>query len=360
MINNILNKEQLTQQDIVSLLKTEGDDRQELFNFAAKVKEAYVQNKVYLRGLIEFSNICGKDCYYCGIRRSNTKVKRYDLSENDILNAAYYAYKNNYGSIVMQSGELKSDKFTKRITRLLEKIREFSNGELRVTLSCGEQSLEVFKEWFDAGADRYLLRIEASNKELYQKLHPHDMLHSYDLRLQAIKDLRKANYQVGTGVMIGLPYQTYEDLADDLLWMQSIDIDMVGMGPYLEHHDTPLYDVKDLLLPKEERFDLSLKMIAILRIMMKDINIAASTAMQTIHPLGREKAIAVGANVFMPNITPCYVRGEYKLYEDKPCTDESPEDCRACVENRIASVGNDVAYGEKGDSFHYVRRKRET
>lgn len=357
MITNILNKAQLTQQDIVSLLKSKGEDRQELFDFAAKVKETYVQNKVYLRGLIEFSNICGKDCYYCGIRRSNPKVKRYDLSENDILNAAYYAYKNNYGSIVMQSGELKSDKFTKRITRLLEKIREFSNGELRVTLSCGEQSYEVYKEWFDAGADRYLLRIEASNKELYQKLHPNDMLHSYDLRLQAIKDLRKANYQVGSGVMIGLPYQTYENLADDLLWLQSIDIDMVGMGPYLEHHDTPLYDVKDLLLPKEDRFDLSLKMIAILRIMMKDINIAASTAMQTIHPLGREKAIAVGANVFMPNITPCYVRGEYKLYEDKPCTDESPEDCRACVENRIASVSNDVAYGEQGDSFHYVRRK---
>ena len=357
MISEILNKTGLSQSDIVTLLETQGEDRQELFKYSAGIKEKYVKNKVYLRGLIEFSNICGKDCYYCGIRRSNTKVKRYDLSEEDILNAAYYAYKNNYGSIVMQSGELASDKFTERITRLLKKISEFSEGKLRVTLSCGEQSYEVYKQWFDAGADRYLLRIEASNRELYHKLHPDDDLHSFDQRIQALKDLRKAGYQTGTGVMIGLPFQSNDDLANDLLWMKSIDIDMVGMGPYLEHKDTPLYQFRDLLLPKEDRLDLSLKMIAILRILMPDINIAASTAMQTIHPQGREKAIAVGANVFMPNITPCYVRGEYKLYEDKPCTDESPEDCRACVENRIASVSNDVAYGEVGDSLHYVQRQ---
>ena len=189
------------------------------------------------------------------------------------------------------------------------------------------------------------------------KLHPHDELHSFERRLQALKDLRTAGYQTGTGVMIGVPFQTYEDLANDLLFMQNIDIDMVGMGPYLEHKDTPLYQYKDELLPKEERFDLSLKMIALFRIMMKDINIAASTAMQSIDPQGREKAIEVGANVFMPNITPCLVRGDYKLYEDKPCTDENPEDCQRCVEQRIASVSNDVAYGEQGDSLHYVRRK---
>jgi biotin synthase len=357
MIKDILHKSQLTASDIIHLLKTTGDERQELFKHSAKIKEDHVQNKVYLRGLIEFSNICGKDCYYCGIRRSNTKVKRYDLSDEDILNAAYYAYKNNYGSLVMQSGELESPKFTSRITGLLKAISKFSDGKMRVTLSCGEQSLETYKEWFEAGADRYLLRIEASNKALYQKLHPNDDLHAYDRRRQALKDLRTANYQVGTGVMIGLPFQTLEDLADDLLFMQDIDIDMVGMGPYLEHHDTPLYEHKDLLLPKEDRFDLSLKMIAVLRIMMKDINIAASTAMQSIHPQGREQAIAVGANVFMPNITPCYVRGEYKLYEDKPCTDENPEDCQRCVEHRIASVSNDVAYGETGDSLHYMKRK---
>jgi len=357
MIKEILKKSQLTQSDLVTLLRTTGEDKQLLFRYAAAVKEKYVHNKVYLRGLIEFSNICGKDCYYCGIRKSNSSVKRYNLSDEDILNAAYYAYKNNYGSIVMQSGELESKKFTSRVTSLLKRISDFSEGKLRVTLSCGEQSLEIYKEWFEAGADRYLIRIEASNKELYNKLHPNDELHSYDRRRQALKDLRKANFQVGTGVMIGLPFQTYEDLANDLLWMQSIDIDMVGMGPYLEHKETPLYQFKDELLPKEERFDLSLKMIALLRIMMKDINIAASTAMQSIDPQGREKAIEIGANVFMPNITPCLVRGDYKLYEDKPCTDENPEDCKRCVEQRIASVSNEVAYGEQGDSLHYVKRK---
>ena len=357
MIKNILHKDILSRNDIVTLLKTEGDERQELFEYSAKIKEQYVHNKVYLRGLIELSNICAKDCYYCGIRRSNSKVKRYDLSDEDVLNAAYYAYKQRYASLVIQSGELSSPKFTSRITRLLKEIQKLSNGEMRVTLSMGEQSKDVFQEWREAGAHRYLLRIEASNRELYEKIHPNTELHSYDRRRQALKDLRDTGYQTGTGVMIALPFQTLEDLASDLLFMKDIDVDMVGMGPYLEHKETPLYKHKDILLPKEDRFDLSLKMIAILRIMMKDINIAASTAMQTIHPQGREKAIAVGANVFMPNITPCYYRGEYKLYEDKPCTDEGPEDCQACVENRIASVSNDVAYGEPGDSLHFLQRQ---
>jgi biotin synthase len=357
MIKNILDKSIHTQQDLVVLLKTQGDERLELFEHAAKIKEKYVKNKVYLRGLIELSNICGKDCFYCGIRTSNHKVHRYNLSDEEVLNAAYYAYKQRYGSLVIQSGELTSPTFTSRITRLLKEIQKLSNNELRVTLSMGEQSIDVFKEWREAGAHRYLLRIEASNKELYEKIHPVNELHSYDKRIQALKDLKETGYQTGTGVMIGVPFQTYDDLASDLIFMRDLDIDMVGMGPYLEHKDTPLYQYKDLLFSKEDRFDLSLKMIAILRIIMKDINIAASTAMQTIDPRGREKAIEVGANVFMPNITPCSVRGDYKLYEDKPCTDENPEDCQRCVESRIASVSNEVAFGEWGDSIHYVKRK---
>ena len=356
MIQDILEKPIHTHQDLVLLLKTQDEERLELFDYAGKIKQHYVQNKVYLRGLIELSNICAKDCLYCGIRSSNHKVHRYNLSDEDVLNAAYYAYKQRYGSLVIQSGELTSPVFTSRITRLLKEIQKLSNNELRVTLSMGEQSIDVFKEWREAGAHRYLLRIEASNKALYEKIHPVNELHSFERRLQALKDLRETGYQVGTGVMIGLPFQTIEDLASDLLFMRDIDIDMVGMGPYLEHKDTPLYQQKDILLPKEARFDLSLKMIAILRIIMKDINIAASTAMQTIDPKGREKAIEVGANVFMPNITPCLVRGDYKLYEDKPCTDENPEDCQRCVESRIASVSNEVAFGEWGDSQHYKSR----
>jgi biotin synthase len=359
MIENILHKTIFNKDDLLQLLAAEGQDKVKLFEHAALIKEKYVKNKVYLRGLIELSNICAKDCLYCGIRSSNHKVHRYNLSDEEVLNAAYYAYKQRYGSLVIQSGELTSPVFTSRITRLLKEIQKISNNELRVTLSMGEQSIDVFKEWREAGAHRYLLRIEASNKELYEKIHPVNELHSFERRLAALKDLRETGYQVGTGVMIGLPFQTLEDLASDLLFMRDIDIDMVGMGPYLEHKDTPLYQHKDMLLPKESRFELSLKMIAILRIVMKDINIAASTAMQTIDPQGREKAIEVGANVFMPNITPCLVRGDYKLYEDKPCTDENPEDCQRCVEQRISSVSNVVAFGEVGDSLHYVKRKKK-
>ncbi len=358
MIDKILEKNDPGLSDVTALLNAEGRDRGLLFEKARQVKAEHVGNKVYLRGLIEFSNICAKDCFYCGIRRSNSRVPRYDLSDEEILNAAYFAYKNRYGSIVMQSGELTGPHFTERVEGLLDGIRESTEGNLRVTLSCGEQTPETYERWFRAGADRYLLRIETSSRELYSRLHPNDEKHSFDKRLQALRDLRSAGFQVGTGVMIGLPFQTTEDLARDLLWMKSIDIDMVGMGPYLEHKDTPLYTYRDLLLPKQARFELSLKMIAILRILMKDINIAASTAMQTIDPQGRERAIDAGANVFMPNITPCRVREFYKLYEDKPCTDENPDDCRRCVEQRIASVSNDVAYDEWGDSGHYLKRTR--
>lgn len=357
MIKDILIKEKHSKEDIVRLLGTQGEDRDLLFQYAKDIKARYVGNKVYLRGLIELSNICAKDCLYCGIRSSNHKVHRYNLTDEEVLNAATYAYKKKYASLVIQSGELTSYKFTSRITRLLKEIQKLSNDELHVTLSMGEQSIEVFKEWREAGAHRYLLRIEASNKELYEKIHPVNNLHAYEKRVQALKDLKESDYQVGTGVMIGLPYQTYEDLASDLIFMRDYDVDMVGMGPYLEHMETPLYDYKNLLLPKIDRFNLSLKMIAILRIIMKDINIAASTAMETIHPQGREKAIEIGANVFMPNITPRTVRADYKLYENKPFTDADPEEFTKSVEQKLSSINNQIAYGETGDPLHYKKRK---
>lgn len=349
--------ENLSQQAIVALLQSSGAERTALFEQSAQIKEKYVGNKVYLRGLIEMSNTCAKDCFYCGIRKSNKKVIRYDLKDEEILAAARYAYESRYGSIVIQSGELSSKRNTERIEGLLKQIREQSEGGLRVTLSCGEQSLSCYERWRKAGADRYLLRIETSNPELYLKLHPHNQNHRFERRLEALEALRVAGYQVGTGVMIGLPFQTLEDLANDLLWMQQLEIDMVGMGPYLEHPDTPLYSYREQLLPLTERFDLSLKMIAILRILMKDINIAASTAMQSIDKMGREKAIKVGANVFMPNITPGIYRDFYRLYENKPCTDESAEDCSNCIEVRMALTGHSIAYDEWGDSAHYQSKK---
>jgi biotin synthase len=358
-IEEILEKDNFTKEDIVKLLQTEGKDKIALFAESEAVKEKFVKNKVYFRGLIEFSNICAKNCFYCGIRKDNKKAKRYNLGDEEILQAAEYAFKNKFGSLVLQSGELESDAFTKRIDELLKKIRKLSGGELRVTLSLGEQNEETYRQWFSSGAHRYLLRIEASNPELYKKIHPDDKNHRFEKRLKALQTLQRVGYQTGTGVMIGLPFQTLEDLAGDLLFMKEFNIDMVGMGPYVEHSETPLYMYREQLLPREKRFELTLKMIAILRIMMKNINIAAATALQSIDKIGREKAVKIGANVIMPNITPGRYRDDYKLYENKPCTDENAEDCISCLEARIALSQNEIAWDEWGDSMHYQERKNE-
>jgi biotin synthase len=356
MIEAILNKEVFSKDDIVYLLKTNKIEAVELYKKAAEIKRKTVGDLVYFRGLIEFSNICGKDCLYCGIRSSNKNFSRYNLSDKEILEAAEFAYKENYASVVLQAGELRSEVFTERIESLLKKIKALSNGELGITISLGEQSRETYQRWFDAGAHRYLLRIESTNPEHYYKLHPITEKHSFDERLHCLELLKEIGYQTGTGVMIASPFQTIENLADDLLFMKKIDIDMCGMGPYIEHQDTPLYLFKDNLLPKRERFVLALKMIAILRIMMPDINIAAATALQSIDPIGREKALKVGANIMMPNITPGQFRDDYSLYEDKPCTDEEASDCKNCLEMRIKMAGSDIGYGSWGDSLHFKKR----
>ena len=346
----------MSQEDVVFLLGLQGAEKTRLFEHSASIKEKYVGNKVYFRGLIEFSNICLKNCLYCGIRYDNVHIHRYHLDEDEILAAARFAFENNYGSLVLQSGEVETDNFVRHVERILQEIHRITQGKLRITLSCGEQEKDTNRRWHDSGAHRNLLRIESSNPELYRKLHPQDDRHSFQRRLDCLYNLQDTGYQVGTGVMIGLPFQTLHDLAGDLLFMKHFDIDMVGMGPYLEHEHTPLYAFRDLLLPVEVRFQLSLKMIAVLRILLKDINIAATTALQAIDRLGREKAIQVGANVIMPNITPGKYRNDYLLYQDKPCTDENPEDCTGCLNARIALTNNEIAYGEWGDSLHYRQK----
>lgn len=356
-IADIVQTNYFSKEEIIYLLQTQGDEQNELFQLASETKQAHVGNKVYLRGLIELSNVCAKNCLYCGIRKDNTNLERYLLTSAEVVEAAKFAHDNNYGSVVLQSGELYSEKFIAYVESLVQEIKKVSDGKLGITLSCGEQTEETYQRWFDAGAHRYLLRIESSNKALYEKIHPVDSLHSYETRINCLKTLQKIGYQVGTGVMIGLPFQTLENLADDLLFLQKIDIDMCGMGPYLEHNDTPLFVYADELLPLKERFYLSLKMVAILRLMMKDINIAATTALQTIDAMGREKALKIAANIFMPNITPKKYRESYKLYENKPCTDENPEDCANCIEARICLAGCEIAKDEWGDSKHFTKRK---
>lgn len=358
-LQDILEKEALSKEEIVRLLETKVEERTLLFRKAAEIKEKYIGKKVWFRGLIEFSNICSKECYYCGIRKGNKNLKRYNLSDREILAAARFAYENNYGSIALQSGEIENDAFTKRIEKLLHEIKKMSGGKLGITLSTGEQKHEVYRRWFEAGAHRYLLRIETSSEELYRKLHPDNQKHSFHRRLDCLRSLQDIGYQTGTGVMIGLPFQTTSHLADDLIFMRDFDVDMVGMGPYIEHPDTPLIEHAGLLLPLAERFDLSLKMIAIMRIMMKDINMVASTALQAIDPVGREKAIKAGANILMPNITPGKYRDSYRLYNNKPCTDEAAEDCKGCLEARVSLVDTEIIFGEWGDPIHYEERRKK-
>jgi biotin synthase len=357
-IEEIINKEQLTKQDIMLLLQCDQEEKNKLYSKAAKIKKEYVGDIVYFRGLIEMSNICRKNCFYCGIRLGNTYIKRYNLSDEEVVEASVYAWQNKFASIAIQTGEVSNNEFIKRVTNLLKKINSATNGELGITLSMGEQTEETYREWFENGAVRYLLRIETTNRNLYSKLHPQNKVHDFDERITCLKLLRKVGYQVGSGVMIGLPFQTIEQLAEDILWMKEMDLDMVGMGPYVEHPDTPLYKYKDILLPLDERLSLSLKMIAILRIIMKDINIVAPTALQAIDNLGREKGILAGANVVMPNITPGLYRNDYKLYENKPCVDDAMDECKNCLETRIQLTGNTIGYGEHGNSKHFFSRKK--
>jgi len=355
--NYLLNTSFLTKEDLIHFLNSKGDEYTQLLRTASEIKNKHVGNIVYLRGLIEFSNICSKNCYYCGIRKSNKKVQRFNLTDEEIISAANFAFQHNYGSIVLQSGEIQSNNISKRIESLIKEIKKISDNKLGITLSCGEQSEDTYKRWFEAGAHRYLLRIETSNKELYNKIHPSDSLHSFENRIECIQLLKKSGYQIGTGVMIGLPFQTIENLADDLLFMKNIDIDMCGMGPFLIHNDTPFAEYCDTLLPVNERFELTLKMIALLRIIMPNINIASTTALQAIDKIGREKAIQVGANILMPNITPSIYRNNYKLYENKPCTDENAVDCSSCIEIRMKLVDAEIAYGKWGDSLHFKQKK---
>ncbi|MBL7138476.1 MAG: [FeFe] hydrogenase H-cluster radical SAM maturase HydE, partial [Bacteroidales bacterium] len=273
-VEKILQKKEIQAKDIIPLLGLRPPNSSKLFERALEVKTETVGRKVYFRGLIEYSNRCFKNCYYCGIRSHNTRYLRYQLTDEEVIEAAVYAYRNRFASIVLQSGEDSTQKFITTIERLLREITGRTNHELHITLSLGEQQEETYRRWFDAGAHRYLLRIETSNRNLYQKLHPEDQFHDYDKRLEALQTLRRLGYQTGTGVMIGLPFQTMEDLADDLLFFKAVDIDMVGMGPYIEHEDTPLFQYRHQLLSLQERLELSLNMVAVLRIMMRDINIA--------------------------------------------------------------------------------------
>ena len=350
----------LSKNFLTEVLQSKDSEISKKLRMAAQhVRKEHVGNSVYYRGLIEISNYCMKNCYYCGLRKDNKKTTRYTMDFDDVKKAIKLAYTSKMGSMVIQSGELLTPKFYDYIGKVLKYIQDEYGDQLRITLSLGELPKEVLKEYYKLGARRYLLRIESSDKELYYKLHPKDDVHSYDVRLKCLENLRELDYHVGTGVMIGLPYQTYENLANDLLFMKNIDIDMVGMGPYIEHDQTPLAKENVDFISRKERVELSYRMIALLRLLMPDINIASTTALQTLDPLGREKGVACGANVVMPNLSDTKYRDKYFLYDGKPCVDDKPDHCIGCLDARVKAFKYEVAYGKFGDSLHYLKRQNK-
>lgn len=356
-LDKILSKEEFTKKDLAYLLSI-GDthEMQQLFEKAYEIKSRYVGTTVYFRGLIELSNICEKNCFYCGIRKENRNIERYMMSEEEVLRASKEAWQWGYGSVVLQAGEISSNRYASFIEDLIHKIKELSNGELGITLSLGEQAENIYRRWYEAGAHRYLLRIETSNRELYTTLHPEN--HSYDRRLECLQMLGDIGYYVGTGVMIGLPGQTIDHLAEDIMFFKQIDADMIGMGPYIPHHDTPLACLLgEFETIKQDQFELALRMIAVTRIFLRDVNIASTTALQALDNSGRELGLKAGANIIMPNVTDTTYRRGYQLYDNKPCLDENASMCRTCLEGRILSIGETIGYNKMGDSPHYDRKK---
>lgn len=320
---------EITKNEIIEILNT-NKKNDWLFNLADKIRREYVGNEVHLRGLIEFSNICKCNCKYCGLRSENKTIDRYRISEEEIISYAKNAVKMGYKTVVLQSGE---DKFfdTDKMCNIIKKIKEL---DIALTLSIGERTFEEYKAFKQAGADRYLIRIETTDKNLYKKMHPNM---DFNNRIRCLEDLKTLGYEVGTGCLVGLPEQTIESLANDILFFKEIEADMIGIGPFIPHPQTPLKD------EKHGDFILALKVMALTRILLKDINIPATTAMETLNPNGRIIALQSGANVVMPNITTSEYREKYEIYPNKICIHENPDKCRGCIENKITSIGRTIS-----------------
>ena len=317
----------------------------ELFRRADVRRREYYGADVYIRGLIEFTNYCKNDCLYCGIRRSNRNARRYRLSREEILACCREGYALGYRTFVLQGGE--DPWYTpERVEELVRAVKA-AHPDCALTLSVGEQPREVYQAWFDAGADRYLLRHETANDDHYRSLHPAEM--SPENRKRCLWDLKDIGYQVGCGFMVGSPGQTPEHLAEDLLFLRALEPDMVGIGPFIPQHDTPLrYQPAGTL-------ELTLFLLGLIRLMLPDVLLPATTALGTIHPRGRELGIQAGANVCMPNLSPAEVREKYALYDNKICTGDEAAQCRRCLEARMASIGYRVVV-HRGD--HIGKNKK--
>jgi len=351
-MKDILNKLYITnnleKDELVYLIRSIDEEHKSiLFDYSHKTRLKYYGNKVYMRGLIEFSNICKQDCLYCGIRASNKKAERYRLMPEEILFCCEEGYRLGYRTFVLQSGEdfWYTDEILVDIVQSIKKRFK----DVAVTLSIGERDKETYQKLYDAGADRFLLRHETASKELYEKLHP---TMTYENRMNTLYTLKSIGYQVGAGFMVGLPGQSAEHLAEDILFLKELQPDMIGIGPFIPHKETPLGNSAGGTVEQ------TLVMLALARLFVPDCLLPATTAMGTLSPKGREMALKVGANVVMPNLSPVDVRAKYELYENKICTGDEAAHCRQCIERRINSVGFEVDMG-RGDSYKFLEKQEK-
>lgn len=321
-------EQDLQDKDLKELMETDAFD-QVLFAAADTKRREIYGDEVYIRGLIEFTNYCKNNCYYCGIRRDNVHAERYRLSKDEILACCEEGYALGFRTFVLQGGE--DPYYTD--ARICEIVSEIRSGypDCAITLSIGEKPRESYQAFFNAGANRYLLRHETANGDHYRELHPESM--SLQNRKRCLFDLKEIGYQVGSGFMVGSPYQTTENLIEDLRFLQELQPQMIGIGPYITHAETPFASFGSGSLR------LSLRLIAILRLMFPYALIPATTALGSVHPQGRELGLKAGANVVMPNLSPVSVRKLYDLYENKICTGEEAAQCRGCLERRVLTAG---------------------
>ena len=313
----------------------------ELASRAVAVRKSIYGNAIYVRGLIEISNFCKNDCFYCGIRRSNPACERYRLTPEEILECAEEGFQLGYRTFVLQGGE---DAWfgDERLSLLIRQLKE-RFPEAAVTISMGERGRESFLRLFEAGADRYLLRHETADKEHYGKLHPAEL--SFEHRMKCLQELREIGYQVGAGFMVGSPFQTSKELAKDLKFIEEFKPDMCGIGPFIPHHETPFAGYA------AGSVELTCYLLSIIRLIHPSVLLPATTALGTIDPRGRQKGILAGANVVMPNLSPVRVRKQYELYDGKICTGEESAQCRGCLEKQMEAIGYKIVT-ERGDIKH--------
>ena len=339
LIDRLHKEHTLSRDEFITLIRERDEESASYLASLAREEAAKIYgNGVFPRGLVEFTNYCKNNCYYCGIQGANQNANRYRLSKDQILSACENGYQLGYRSFVLQGGEdphYSDDVMVPIVSEIRKRYPDCA-----ITLSLGERSKESYQKLYDAGADRYLLRHEAADPELYQKLHPESL--SLDNRIQCLWNLKEIGYAVGTGFMVGAPYQTVENLVDDLLFIQELDPQMVGIGPFVPHHDTRFKDYPSGTV------ELTTYLVSILRLMNPHLLLPATTALGTIDPRGREKGVLAGANVVMPNLSPVAVRKDYSLYDNKICTGEEATECAGCLGRRLGSIDYELVF-TRGD-----------